>query len=82
MENLYHYCPISIPSNIIVFRNKTNAKFDILLLLYITMNTQRPHNNKIPRYRQLPFSISGSSENCIKTKISIHFISVFRFDMT
>ena len=30
------------------------------------MNTQWSHNNKIPRYRQLPFSNSGSSENCIK----------------
>ena len=49
---------------------------------FITMNTHWPYNNKIPRYRQLPSSISGSSENCIKTKISIHIISVFRFDMT
>ena len=30
------------------------------------MKTQSPNNNKIPRYRQLPFSISGSSENCTK----------------
>ena len=45
-----------------------NAKFDIFLLLYFTMNTQWPHNNKIPRYRQLPFSNSGSSENCIKNQ--------------
>ena len=49
-----------------------NTKFDILLLLYyiskFTKNTQWPHNNKIPRYRQLPFSNSGSSRNCIKNQ--------------
>ena len=79
--SLQHYC---------AYRNVLkNAKIDIIIALYIsefTLNIQWPHNNKIPIYRQLPFSISGSSENCI-TKPRYLFIfhitsNVFRFDMT